>query len=278
MLLLAACQPMPAPYAPTAVEKSNPLLVLRDATGVWIEQPVGLPTEVGLRLAESVAENLKTADIPAAVGTGNRGSAVLRAAGQIYPVGPAEAQLAITWQFIPPDSPLVEWQQREAIPRGAGLPPMPGQLERMARTTAQKLIPLLASLTPMAALAEGVAIGSIEGAPGDGALALKRALDYSLKQRGVKVADQPGPTALLVRARVQMGTAVNNVQAIRLTWGLFTPDGTEIGTVQQENDIPAGSLDKSWGQVAVYAAEGAVDGLKPLIDRAPALKPAGQGK
>jgi hypothetical protein len=275
--LLAACQPLPAPYAPTDQDKLNPLLTLRDATGVWVELPSGLPPDVAQRLAELVAENLRQADVPAAVGIGNRGSAVLRAAGQMYTLGPAEAQLALTWQLIPPGGTPAEWQQRETIPRGANLPPMPRQIERMGKATADKVIPLLAELTPAIPLPEGVVIGKVEGAPGDGNLALSRAIGYSLKQRGVRVVEEQDGKALLVRAMVQVGKPVNLVQAVRIYWGLFMPDGTELGTVTQENDIPAGRLDKNWSEIAVFAAEGAVDGLKPLIDRAPPLNPTTPG-
>lgn len=272
-VLLVACQPLPAPYAPTVEEKSaNPLLVLRDATGVWVEVPTGIPDDLARSLAETIAENLRTADIPAAVGTGNRGSALLRAAGQVYPIGPAENQLALMWQFVGPDGKQVQWEQRETVPRATGLRPSPGQVARMGQSISGRVIPLLATTTTAAQFDTGVFIGTIEGAPGDGNVALKRALDYTLKQRGVVIADKQGPGTLLVRGKIEIGKPVGPLQAIRLNWGLFQPDGSEIGTVTQENDIPAGSLDKSWGETALFAAEGAVDGLKPLIDKAPPPK------
>ncbi|MFD2264797.1 hypothetical protein ACFSM5_17965 [Lacibacterium aquatile] len=270
--LLAACQPLPAPYAPTFEEKASPLLMLRDATGVWVEVPSGIPPDLAQALADSVAENLRTADIPAAVGTGNRGSALLRAAGQIYPIGPAENQLALMWQFVGPDGKQVQWEQRETVPRAAGLRPTPGQVARMGQTISGRVIPLLATSTAAVPLDSGVLIGDVTGAPGDGNTALKRALEYTLKQRGVLIADKAGPTTLTIRGKIEIGKPVGLLQAIRLNWGLFQPDGSEIGTITQENDIPANSLDRTWGETALFAAEGAVDGLKPLIEKAPLPK------
>ena len=44
-------------------------------------------------------------------------------------------------------------------------------------------------------------------------------------------------------------------------------DGSEIGTVAQENDVPAGLLDGPWGDVAYTVALAAQDGIMQLIAR-----------
>ena len=44
-------------------------------------------------------------------------------------------------------------------------------------------------------------------------------------------------------------------------------DGSEIGTVVQENDVPAGLLDGPWGDVAYTVAVAAQDGIMALIAR-----------
>ena len=44
-------------------------------------------------------------------------------------------------------------------------------------------------------------------------------------------------------------------------------DGGEIGTVGQENDIPAGLLDGAWGDVAYMVAASAQDGIMQLVSR-----------
>ena len=44
-------------------------------------------------------------------------------------------------------------------------------------------------------------------------------------------------------------------------------DGGEIGTVGQENEIPAGLLDGPWGDVAYMVAVSAQDGIMELVAR-----------
>ena len=42
-------------------------------------------------------------------------------------------------------------------------------------------------------------------------------------------------------------------------------DGGEIARMSQENTIPAGSLDREWGAVAMLAAQAAIDAIAPLL-------------
>ena len=51
-------------------------------------------------------------------------------------------------------------------------------------------------------------------------------------------------------------------------------DGGEIGTVGQENDVPAGLLDGAWGDVAYMVAVSAQDGIMELVVRGAPQQPA----
>jgi len=57
-------------------------------------------------------------------------------------------------------------------------------------------------------------------------------------------------------------------QHIKIVWHLRRADGSEIGTVGQENDVPKGSLDSAWGDVAYSVAAAAEGGIAQLISRA----------
>jgi hypothetical protein len=49
---------------------------------------------------------------------------------------------------------------------------------------------------------------------------------------------------------------------------MMQPDGSEIGDVRQQNAVPAGSLDRAWGDTALLVAEAAYDGIIALYEKA----------
>jgi hypothetical protein len=46
-----------------------------------------------------------------------------------------------------------------------------------------------------------------------------------------------------------------------------TPDGKTLGTVNQANDVPPGSLEKGWGENALFAAQAAASGIYDLVKK-----------
>jgi hypothetical protein len=54
-------------------------------------------------------------------------------------------------------------------------------------------------------------------------------------------------------------------QGIHIQWLVKDAHGKKLGTVDQRNEIPWGSLDGPWGRVADQAATAAVDGIMKLL-------------
>ncbi len=282
---LPACGQLPQPFAPDAA-KPNALLELKENRGVAVQDITGVPSVVAARLRSAVAEALRGAEIPAVVGDGNHGSFILRGAAALYPLTDVEDELAIQWQLVDPATKQAsESEQREPVPRGQASGPSDLYLSTIAKRAVEGFLPQLRTPMPQDRIAaavggEGtggipsgpsVAIFGIEQAPGDGKIALRNALDYVLKQNGVRLA-APGQAAdMTVVGRVDLpqpsGQALGAEQAVSIRWTVFLADGTELGTVVQENTVPRGSLDKAWGETAVYAAEGAFEGLMALFER-----------
>ena len=122
--------------------------------------------------------------------------------------------------------------------------------------------------TKMASLQPGGGLTSIApviGAPGDGATALTQALQRSLANSGVALSPVPVPGTVKVQGRVAMGQPAGGKQTIKIEWQVFDVDGTKKGTVSQNNVIPQGSLDGTWGKTADAAAAAAADGIVKLI-------------
>lgn len=112
-----------------------------------------------------------------------------------------------------------------------------------------------------------VAVLGVAGAPGKGNAELARALRQVLRRAGWPVHATKRPDALLVRGRVLLDPPRNGRQRVRVIWTVKTPKGVELGTVKQENTVPAGSLDAGFGKAAPAVAEGAAEGLFRLVAR-----------
>jgi hypothetical protein len=68
-----------------------------------------------------------------------------------------------------------------------------------------------------------------------------------------------------VAGKVAMAPAAEGKQKVTVSWTLLGPDGNQVGQVNQENAIPAGSLDGRWGDVA-YAVAKSAAGIVALLD------------
>jgi hypothetical protein len=275
LALLAACQPLPQPFQPSAQEKGAAVAMLpKDTHGISILEISGLPSALSGPLRAAIAQRLRDEDIPAAVDIGHRGAFLLRGEASLTPLSPQEEEVQIAWFLVPPDGGDVRMiNRRDAIPRGQAQNPTIPQLDRIARGVTTALVPMLNPTVAEAQGVRGVSVWGVDGAPGDGKLALKRALEFILRENGVPIVERDTPEALVVSGTVSLAKPVSGVQLIRLRWVLLMPDGSELGTVEQENQIPAGSLDNNWGEAAIFAAEGAFEGLAALLEKAPPLKP-----
>lgn len=106
----------------------------------------------------------------------------------------------------------------------------------------------------------------VEGAPGDGDTSLAREMRKDLPGTGLVLVDSKLQSDYLMRAVVKKTTVDPKTDHIEITWIVDSEDGKEVGRVTQLHDIPKGSLDSFWGDVAVVAAAEAAQGVKEVID------------
>lgn len=133
-----------------------------------------------------------------------------------------------------------------------------------------------AAINPQPALADGNAaqgfvrpvflVRNITGAPGDGNLALRTAMLRALRNADAMVTDNPSQASYILQGSVQMAAPFAGRQQIRVIWLVTTVTGEEVGTAIQENAVPQGSLDGSWGGVAQSVANAAINGVAQLFD------------
>jgi len=266
---LAGCQPLNHPFEPGEKTADNPLLQLREGLGVTVMPVTGVPPTFAERLSEALAGALRDADIPAAVGTGNRGSAIVMGAARLGAAGASEQELEIEWDVAAPGGRLLgNVSQREHVTLASAAGPVPGQLAAIAKRGVALIAPLVRDDMPAERPPAAILIGTIDGAPGDGAASLKRALEFVLRQSGIPVAGADHVNAVTVVASIETGRPAGGQQTVAIRWVLLQPDGSEIGDVRQENAVPAGSLDRAWGETALLVAEAAYDGIVALYEKA----------
>ena len=114
---------------------------------------------------------------------------------------------------------------------------------------------------------KAVAVPAVKGARGEGNSELTAAMRNALKEAGWPVLNTTRKDALTVQGRVTIAKANGATQAVKIVWDVLTPDGKHLGDLKQDNAVPAGSLDQSWGENAQYAADAAAEGIFKLIQK-----------
>lgn len=114
---------------------------------------------------------------------------------------------------------------------------------------------------------QGVSITRVSGAGEAGNGELAGALARVLTDAGWPVHEGFPDNALLIEGEVAMGEPKGDAQTVTLRWTVKAPDGQVLGAIQQANDVPAGSLDGSWGEAADHAALAAAQGIFDLVDK-----------
>jgi len=260
LFALVACGPLPRPFQPDVKAENNSLLMLPDRAGIVVHPVEGLGAAQAADLAERLADALRHENVPATTREGNISSYRLDGTASENG-GRVAARLVLR---DPTGTVLVE--------RGLALG---GAAE--AAEIAQTAAALAASLQPEAVQISakprlGVHIGKVVGAPAGGDGALSRALDYALRGAGIAVLDAPGENSLTVLGEVVVAPKSPEFHSVSIVWTVFTPDGTQLGQIRQENDVPVALLERAWPEIAISVAQGAVEGIADVVDQAQVLQ------
>jgi hypothetical protein len=113
----------------------------------------------------------------------------------------------------------------------------------------------------------GVVVTGVTGAGRTGNGELANALKQVLTEAGWPVEERARDGVLAIEGDVSVGQSDGEAQQVALRWTVKAPDGAVLGTVEQANDVPAGSLDSGWGDAAHHAAQAAAMGIFDLVDK-----------
>jgi hypothetical protein len=114
---------------------------------------------------------------------------------------------------------------------------------------------------------DAVVVLPVSGAPGTGNADLTRAMRQTLTDAGWPVLTSPRENTLTILGHVKLGPKQAKSQDVALAWTVKTPDGRTLGTVKQENKVPAGSLEGGFGEDALFAAQAAASGIYDLVKK-----------
>jgi len=267
---VAACQPLPHPF-----EDDRPpaaLVKMRAVASVAVAPVEGAPTATAEKLSAAVAGALLKREIPASDMTTSLASYQLY--GRVDEARPQRGNTVVTasWRLYDAKGETVgEKTARYEAPSGEWQSGDERAIAALAALSADQLLPLLEEEAPAVAAAGGgrirVAIGRLSGAPGDGATALAAAAATVLRGQDLEIVEPGRGADLTIDGEVSVTPVKPDKQHIKILWRVRRADGSEIGTVGQENDVPKGLLDAAWGDLAHTVASAAGEGLMQLVAR-----------
>ncbi|MFC0387072.1 hypothetical protein [Muricoccus vinaceus] len=278
LALLAACGPLPQPF------RGNPgaegrRLAAPPAYRIAVPSPsTALLSDVASSdFAVAVAEALEAAEVPAVAGppapldwrldisADREGQGVVPA----YAVRDADGR--VLGQARGASVGVAEWSQstpdllRKVASRDAGV--VAGLLSRgeAARRASETVAFNGAGGPPR------VRFTGVRGAPGDGNQALATRMREFLASQGLVVQDGADGAAFAVSGEITMAAGAARKQRVEILWKVSRRDGHDLGRALQLNEVPAGSLNGLWGDVAYVVAEEASVAVRDIIANAGGL-------
>ena len=271
--VVGGCQPLPRPFQPE--DKAASLdghLEPGPWAGLAVAGPSGLSRPHSERLAALVAAALRDLGVAATVATSERRRYRLRGRIDRETDPPAAPTVVLRWSLVDPEGEVVGTvTQREILAPPAGRDLAEATLASLAARAAPRIERMLGvhgeTPAPPRRPFGPVVVYRVDGAPGDGATALRREMRRALRARGVTVVDDIADDAYVVLGAVH----IDKDQAppgwtVEIDWTVLRLDGHRVGSVHQRNSVAAGRLDGAWGTIATAAADGGADGLASLLE------------
>jgi hypothetical protein len=248
------------------------MLTVRDTATVAIAPLQGGPRATAEKLAPAMAEALQKREIPASDRTMSIASYQLDGRLQAMPSDGDKAAIVVLWDLRDPaGKSLGTRAERIEAPAGDWQTGKNDAVARLAEASAEQIAAMLQDKAPVEAKETGqtkLLIGGVEGAPGDGGTSLASAITTLLQKQDLAIVSDPqGKADLLLDAAVTVGKPTAGAQHVKIIWRVRRKSGGEIGTVSQENDVPAGLLNGAWGDVAYTVALAAQDSIMQLVAR-----------
>jgi len=270
--VLAGCGDLPEPFlgnpGATAKRLAQPLTSL-------LAVPPGtdtlLPDADNRALAEQIAAALQATEVPAMVRTPEKTD--WRVITKVERNGDFVTPL---YSLQDPQGQEQGTAQGEKVPLGVWANATPALLQQIAAEAAPRIGAVLTSIRVAHDKADPgslynrpakVEVSEVTGAPGDGDLSLTQQMRARLAVLGPVVLTTPAGADFVVQGEVKVVPIPRHQERVEIQWTVRTGSGDERGRVVQLNEIPAGTLSRYWGDVAVVVATEASRGVNDVILR-----------
>jgi hypothetical protein len=269
-LLLAGCGDLPEPFLGNPGRMGR-VLSQPPAQRLAVPPPGNalLPDASSAALASDLATALLARQVPAVAGTG--GATDWRLIASATDRGSA---VVPTYTVVDPQGKQRGQTEGAPVPVAVWAAASPATLRSSADNAAPKIASLLTNIQTALQMADPnslyhrqakVMVADVTGAPGDGDESLTRQMRARLALLGPDVQTSPKDVDYTVRGVVTAVPVPGRQQRIEIDWLIKNAKGQDLGKVVQLKEIPAGTLDNYWGDVAVVVATEAAGGIDHVL-------------
>ncbi len=282
LVLLVSCGDLPEPFIGNPGANAK-LLAEPPAPRIAIPAPTNalLSDNASKQLAGVLAIRLQEQEIPAVADELRKTDWRLITTAEQRPSG-----VVPMFRVLDPQGKDKGTAEGAPVPTQSWADASPATLENAAADAAPKIAGLLDNIQTVVLRADPnslynrhakVEVAKVTGAPGDGNLSLTKQMKTHLAALGPSVQDTDSGADFIVQGNVRMVPIPGDQQRVEIQWAVKTAGGDERGKVVQLNEIPAGSLDHYWADVAVIVATEAAGGVNDVILRQSGREPGGDG-
>lgn len=269
---LAACQPVPRPFAPDAGAPANPLLVLDDRAGIVVLDVDGVPPAVARELPGATVAALHALNVPATTRSANASSRFLYAQAETTSVRRGVLEVKLVWELVgPKGAPIGRHVVTGTASDASWTAGSDDLIRRFAAASARGVAafiqaPRPARAAPTASLGP-LHVMPVAGVPGARGAVLRRAMADALRRLELTVAPVRRDRDRFVTGRVSLGPAAAGKRRLEVAWSVRGPGGAEIGNLKQANLIATDALGENWPELARLIADAAAPAVVEVLRR-----------
>jgi hypothetical protein len=270
VVVLAGCGDLSRPFAGNPGATARRLAQPPPARlAVPVPTVALLPDEAGADLANALATALQGREVPAVAGPPHPGDWRLVTSAELR-----GTEVVPTFTVQNPAGEDQGATQGAAVASVAWAEGAPQTLRGVAESVAPDIASLLTRIEAARRQSDPnsllnrparVFFKGVHGAPGDGDAALARQLRTQLPGLGPVVQDTDAGADYVLEGRVTTQPLPGNMTQVEIEWQVDDAAGHECGRVAQLNEVPAGSLDHYWGDVAVAVVQEAAGGIRDVL-------------
>jgi len=281
LLALAGCGDLPQPFlgrpGATARRLAEPppsrLAVLSPTQSL-------LPAAGANAWAGAVADALRTEEIPATTDSKHRGSDWML----VLSAEVRGAEVVPSYAVQNPSGESQGFSEGAPVPTSSWAGGDPAVLQAAAAQAAPGIASLLNRIEaarrqsdPNSLLNRPARIyfSGVTGAPGDGGTSLPAQMRTKLGALGLVIQDAASGADFTLAGQVQTAPGARGTMRIELQWIISDSKGAERGRIVQLNEVPPGTLDRFWGDVAVVVADEAAGGVRDVVLNASGARTSG---